>query len=57
METNPFIAEFTCSGCGRCDKKINEFPGGKCLECHAAAFNINDQRRLEDMWRSPGLIN
>ena len=40
-------ATSTCKGCGKAIDPLEEFPGGKCLDCHAADPAV--QHRQENM--------
>jgi len=48
---NPFTTPFTCKGCGCEGMRIDMFPGERCIECHAAAFEMPTAGELAGMFR------
>lgn len=55
QDPNPFIGEFACTACGHVDKRINEFPKGRCLDCHEKSFNSQPAptaTEIADMFRN-----
>ena len=46
------IATQACKGCGKAIDPLDEFPGGKCLDCHAADPAVkhrNDNMTAEEL--------
>ena len=46
------VRTFTCTTCKTVDIKMNEFPKGRCLECHAKAteHEVYTAKDIRNMW-------
>jgi hypothetical protein len=46
------VRTFTCTTCKTVDITMNEFPKGRCLECHAKAteHEVYTAKDIRNMW-------
>lgn len=42
-----------CTGCQKPVEPLEEFPGGKCLECHAAITPFPTAEQVVALWGGP----